>query len=95
MASWTYSSCPRENCRKGWNSMRPALTISGTPCRLPKLLMDYALTATDADGDAEDLVFSLMVEEDVNPGFTGEVQNQTWIQNSEIPVLEFAGCGRG
>ena len=71
-----------------------SLTISGTPVA-PVILMDYTLTATDADGDAGDLVFSLMVEEDVNPGFTGEVQNQTWIQNSEIPVLDLPGAEGG
>ena len=71
-----------------------SLTISGTPVA-PETPVDFTLTATDADGDAEDLVFSLMVEEDVNPEFTGEVQNQTWIQNSEISVLDLPGADGG
>ena len=70
------------------------MTISGTPVA-PQASMDYTLTATDADGDAENLVFSLMVEEDVNPEFTGEVQNQAWIQNSEISVLDLPGAEGG
>ncbi len=69
-------------------------TISGTPvgARAPG---EYTWTATDANGDAADLIFSLVVEEDVNPEFTGEVQNQTWIQNSEIAVLRFPGAEGG
>ena len=69
-------------------------TISGIPvgARGPD---DYTWTVTDANGDAVDLVFSLLVEEDVNPEFTAEVQNQTWIQNSEIAVLKFPGAEGG
>ncbi len=69
-------------------------TISGTP-EAPQALVEYTLTATDADADAADLVFSLMVEEDVNPEFTEEVQNQTWIQDSEIAVLDLPGAEGG
>ncbi len=36
-----------------------------------------------------------MVEEDVNPEFTEEVQNQTWIQDSEIAVLDLPGAEGG
>ena len=71
-----------------------SLTISGTPV-VPETPVDYTLTATDADGDADDLIFSLMVEEDVDPEFTGEVQNRTWIQNSEISVLDLPGADGG
>ncbi|MCY3778089.1 MAG: putative Ig domain-containing protein, partial [Candidatus Aminicenantes bacterium] len=69
-------------------------TISGIPvgAHAPG---EYTWTATDANGDAENLIFSLVVEEDVNPEFTGEVQNQTWIQNSEIAVLRFPGAEGG
>ena len=69
-------------------------TISGIPAG-PHAPAEYTWTATDANGDAADLVFSLMVEEDVNPEFTEEVQNQTWIQDSEIAVLDLPGAEGG
>ena len=69
-------------------------TISGIPAGL-QAPAEYTWTATDANGDAVDLVFSLMVEEDVNPEFTEEVQNQTWIQDSEIAVLDLPGAEGG
>ena len=69
-------------------------TISGTPAG-SQSPTEYTWTVTDANGDVVELIFSLMVEEDVNPEFSGEVQNQTWIQNSEIAVLGLPGAEGG
>ena len=69
-------------------------TISGTPVG-PQAPAEFTWTATDANGDAGNLTFSIEVEEDVNPEFTGEVQNRTWIQNSEIEELDLPGADGG
>ena len=55
----------------------------------------YVYRAVDADGDEVELTFSLAVIEDLMPSFPEAVQNQTWIQDSEIAALDLPGAEGG
>ena len=71
-----------------------ARTISGTPV-VPKERTRYVYRVVDVDGDAAELTFSVMVPKDLMPSFPEAVQNQTWIQDSEIEALDLPGAESG
>ena len=61
-------------------------TLSGTPTT-PQAEAEYALFATDADGDAATLFFIIEVIEDLMSSFAEEVGDQIWTKNQEIEPL--------
>ena len=71
-----------------------ARTISGTPV-VPKERTRYVYRVVDVDGDYAELTFSVMVPKDLMPSFPEAVQNQTWIQDSEIEELDLPGAESG
>ncbi len=60
--------------------------ISGTPTT-HQTAATYTWKATDADGDAAQLTFTITVTEDLSPSFTTTIANQTWTQNQAITAL--------
>ncbi len=60
--------------------------VSGTPS-ISKTLTTYTWTATDSDGDTATLKFTITVNADTAPVFSGSVSNQIYKQNNRITNL--------
>ena len=60
--------------------------ISGTPTG-HQTATTYTWKATDTDGDAVELTFTITVAEDLSPSFSTTIANQTWTQNQAITAF--------
>ena len=63
-----------------------AFTVSGTPTA-HQTATTYTWKATDADGDAAQLTFTITITEDLAPSFSTTIANQTWTQNTAITAF--------
>ena len=69
--------------------------VSGTPTG-HQAETSYTWKATDADGDAVELTFTIAIAEDLSPSFGSEsIANQTWTQNSGITAFNLATATGG
>ena len=68
--------------------------ISGTPA-VDKNPATYRLTATDADGDAATLDFTIQVVPDLTPRFEATVDDQEWIEDDPIDALDLPAAVSG
>ncbi len=60
--------------------------VSGTPTS-HQTATTYTWKATDADGDAAQLTFTITITEDLSPSFSATIPNQTWTQNQAITAF--------
>ena len=60
--------------------------VSGTPTT-HQAAATYTWKATDTDGDAAELTFTITIAEDLSPAFSTTIANQTWTQNQAITTL--------
>ena len=72
-----------------------ARMISGTP-DVAQAETQYTYTATDQDGDTAELMFSVTVEADLMPTFTGaSIASQTYKQNMAIDAVTLPEAASG
>ena len=68
--------------------------ISGTPTG-HQAETTYTWKATDADGDATQLTFTIAIAEDLAPSFSETIANQSWTQNKQITALTLPTANGG
>ena len=71
--------------------------LSGTPSTV-QAAMEYTYAATDQDGDAAELTFTITVESDLAPSFAGSsIESQMYVENTAIEtvILPEASGGNG
>ena len=69
--------------------------ISGTP-DVAQAETQYTYSATDQDGDVAELMFSITVEADLMPTFTGaSIASQTYKQNTAIDAVTLPAAASG
>ena len=69
-------------------------TVSGTPTAVQPAT-EYAWTATDADGDAANVTFSIAVDPDLQPAFADRIADQTYTESSAIDALALPEASGG
>ena len=68
--------------------------VSGTPTS-HQAAVTYTWKATDADGDAAELTFTITIAEDLAPSFSTTIPNQTWTQNKAITAFTLPTASGG